>query len=145
MKIALINHGCAKNLVDIELMAGILADKGHKITLDETNADIVLINTCSFIQDAETESVRSIISMIGENKKIIVTGCLPQKYKRELQKALPEVYAFVGISEINEIAQIVDLISKDEKIFRVSEKPNYSYANYGRCIFLPQNSRRLRL
>jgi len=127
MKIALINHGCAKNLVDIELMAGILADKGHKITLDETNADIVLINTCSFIQDAETESVRSIISMIGENKKIIVTGCLPQKYKRELQKALPEVYAFVGISEINEIAQIVDLISKDEKIFRVSEKPNYSY------------------
>ena len=65
--------------------------------------------------------------IISQNKKIIVTGCLPQKYKRELQKALPEVYAFVGISEINEIANIVDLIEKDEKIFRVSENPVYSY------------------
>lgn len=127
MKIALLNHGCAKNLVDIELMAGILAEKGHKITLDEENADIILINTCSFIRDAETESVRSIVSNIGKNKKIIVTGCLPQKYKRELQSALPEVYAFIGISEINEIADIVDLIEKDEKIFRVNETPVYSY------------------
>ena len=127
MKIALLNYGCAKNLVDIELMAGILAEKGHKITLDEENADILLINTCSFIRDAETESVRSIVSNLGKNKKIIVTGCLPQKYKKELQAALPEVYAFVGISEINEIADIVELIEKDEKIFRVNETPVYSY------------------
>ena len=71
MKIALINHGCAKNLIDSELMAGMLNANGHKITLDETKADIVLINTCSFIHDAETESVQSIVKMINEGKKVI--------------------------------------------------------------------------
>ena len=74
MKIALINHGCAKNLVDSELMAGMLAERGHRITLDETKADLVLINTCSFIHDAEQESVQSIVRMINEGKKVIVAG-----------------------------------------------------------------------
>ena len=60
MKIALINHGCAKNLVDSELMLGLLAEKGHEVTLNEDDAQIVIINTCSFIHDAEKESVQSI-------------------------------------------------------------------------------------
>ena len=60
-KIALVNHGCAKNLVDSELMLGILADKGYEITLDENDADVVIVNTCSFIHDAETESVDTIL------------------------------------------------------------------------------------
>ena len=60
-KVALINHGCAKNLVDSELMLGLLAEKGYEITLDETDADVVVINTCSFIHDAEKESVQSIL------------------------------------------------------------------------------------
>ena len=64
MKISLINHGCAKNLVDAELMLGMLAKKGYTITLDETDADIVIVNTCSFIHDAEKESVQSILQMI---------------------------------------------------------------------------------
>ena len=79
MKISLINHGCAKNLVDAELMLGMLAKKGYTITLDETDADIVIVNTCSFIHDAEKESVQSILQMIDEGKKVIVTGCLSQK------------------------------------------------------------------
>lgn len=78
MKISLINHGCAKNLVDAELMLGMLAKKGYTITLDETDADIVIVNTCSFIHDAEKESVQSILQMIDEGKKVIVTGCLSQ-------------------------------------------------------------------
>lgn len=89
IKIALINHGCAKNLVDSELMLGILAQDGFNITLNDKEADVVIINTCSFIHDAEKESVHSIIEMVNEGKKIIITGCLPQKHKHELKKAVP--------------------------------------------------------
>ena len=85
-KIALINHGCAKNLVDSELMLGLLASKGYEITLDENDADVVIINTCSFIHDAEKESVQSILGTVTSGKKVIVTGCLPQKHKEELKK-----------------------------------------------------------
>ncbi len=127
MKIALINHGCAKNLIDSELMAGMLIEKGHRITLDETKADVVLINTCSFIHDAEEESVQSIVKMISEGKKVIVAGCLPQKHKKELQKALPEVKAFLGTSDLNKIVEIVEQIAKEEQIYDVSSNPLYQY------------------
>ena len=107
-KIALINHGCAKNLVDSELMLGILAKNGINATLDETKADVVIINTCSFIHDAEKESVQSILQMIEEGKKVIITGCLPQKYNTELKQAIPEAAAMLGTSDIAKIAQTSD-------------------------------------
>lgn len=127
MKIALINHGCAKNLVDSELMAGMLSERGHRITLDETKADLVLINTCSFIHDAEQESVQSIVKMISEGKKVIVAGCLPQKHKKSLEKALPEVKAFLGTSDLNKIVDVVEKVARDEQIYDVSSNPLYSY------------------
>ena len=99
-KIALINHGCAKNLVDSELMLGLLAEKGYEITLDDRDADVVIVNTCSFIHDAEQESVQSILQMINDGKKVIVTGCLPQKHKNELKEAIPEVCAMLGTSDL---------------------------------------------
>ena len=95
-KVALINHGCSKNLVDSELMLGMLAEEGIEITLDETQADIVIINTCSFIHDAEKESVQSILQMVNAGKKVIITGCLPQKHKEELKEAIPEAIAMLG-------------------------------------------------
>ncbi len=110
MKIALVNHGCAKNLVDSELMLGLLTQKGYEITLDETNAHIVIVNTCSFIHDAEAESVRSILEMIEAGKKVIVTGCLPQKHKEELKEAIPEVVAMLGTSDFHKIVDVVDRI-----------------------------------
>ena len=130
MKIALINHGCAKNLVDSELMLGLLASKGHDITLDENEAQIVIINTCSFIHDAEKESVQSILQMVEKGKKVIVTGCLPQKYNEELKDAIPEICAMVGTSNIREIVGIVDKVAdeaNEEYISCVSEKPEYVY------------------
>lgn len=127
MKIALINHGCAKNLIDSELMAGILARNGHTITLDELKSDIVLINTCSFIHDAEQESVQSIIRMINEGKKVIVAGCLPQKHQKELQKVLPEVLGFVGTSDLNKIAEIVNSVQDNKRIYEVCKDPYYVY------------------
>ena len=127
-EIALINHGCAKNLVDSELMLGKLAQNGYKITLDETKADIVIINTCSFIQDAEKESVKSIFDMINAGKKIIIAGCLPQKHKKELQELIPEALAFVGTSDIDKIVDVVNKVAKEKKIrYEVSENPQYYY------------------
>ena len=129
MKIALLNHGCAKNLVDSELMLGLLAQRGHQVTLDEKEADIVVVNTCSFIHDAEKESVQSILQMVQDGKKVIVTGCLPQKYKGELKKAIPEIAGMIGTSDIKEIIDVVDRVSGDKKDYvqRVSEKPEYIY------------------
>lgn len=130
MKVALISHGCAKNLVDSELMLGLLAEKGYEVTLNDKEAQIVIINTCSFIHDAEKESVQSILQMVNEGKKVIVTGCLPQKHKDDLKEAIPEIAAMVGTSNIDEIAGIVERIgdaTKEEYISKVSEKPEYVY------------------
>ena len=130
MKVALLNHGCAKNLVDSELMLGLLAQKGHEITLNDKDAQIVIVNTCSFIHDAEKESVQSILQMVNEGKKVIVTGCLPQKHKAELKKAIPEVAAMLGTSDISEIVDVIDKIAGEktqEYIEKISEKPEYIY------------------
>ncbi len=129
-KIALINHGCAKNLVDSELMLGLLAEKGYEVTLDDNDADIVIVNTCSFIHDAEQESVQSILQMINDGKKVIVTGCLPQKHKNELKEAIPEICAMIGTSDLKEIVSIVERVmneNEQEYIAKISEKPEYIY------------------
>ena len=128
MKIALLNHGCAKNLVDSELMLGLLAQKGYEVSLDENEADIIVINTCSFIHDAEKESVQAILQMVQDGKKVIVTGCLPQKYKGELKKAIPEIAGMIGTSDIKEIVEVVDHVANHKKyVSMVSEKPEYIY------------------
>mgnify|MGYP005757768491 CR=1 FL=1 len=128
MKVALLNHGCAKNLVDSELMLGLLAEKGYEVTLNDEEADIVVINTCSFIHDAEKESVQSILQVAQSGKKVIVTGCLPQKYKTELKKAIPEISGMVGTSDIKEIVNVVEQVAHGKKnINKVSERPEYIY------------------
>lgn len=143
MKIALVNHGCAKNLVDSELMLGLLAQKGYEITLDETQAEIVIVNTCSFIHDAEEESVRSILSLIEAGKKVIVAGCLPQKHKEKLKKAIPEIVAMIGTTDFHKIVEVVEkvkncvvsengedsdtCIARSECISNIANKPDYVY------------------
>lgn len=143
MKIALVNHGCAKNLVDSELMLGLLSKKGYEITLDETQAEIVIVNTCSFIHDAEEESVRSILNLINAGKKVIVAGCLPQKHKEKLKKAIPEIIAMIGTTDFSKIVDVIErmkgciadkpeegtdtCILESEYISDVSKKPEYVY------------------
>ena len=109
-KIALISHGCAKNLVDSELILGILAQKGYQITLNESETDTVIVNTCSFISDAEKESVRSILEMVDAGKKVIVTGCLAQKHAQDLKEAIPEIKAVVGTTDFIKIAEVLEKI-----------------------------------
>jgi len=128
MKISLINHGCAKNLVDAELLLGILSDNGYQITLDENEAEVVIVNTCSFIHDAEKESVQSILQMIDEGKKVIVTGCLSQKHDKDLKEAIPEIAGMIGTSNLKDIVKIIKDIENDGNYQSIiDKKPEYHY------------------
>ena len=125
-KIALISHGCAKNLVDSELILGILAKNGYEITLNEDETDIVVVNTCSFICDAERESISTILELVEKGKKVIVSGCLAQKHPEELKNEIPEIAGIIGTTDFT---KIVDVIKNIDKIYKseVSEKPDYIY------------------
>lgn len=127
-KIALISHGCAKNLVDSELMLGTLAQNGYEITLNEDESDIVIINTCSFIHDAEKESVDSILEMINKGKKVIIAGCLAQKHGDELKKAIPEISGMIGATDFGKIVDVIKSIENGEEyVQEVNETPEYNY------------------
>lgn len=112
MKLLFISLGCDKNLVDTEKMLGILRDAGYEFTEDETEAEIIIVNTCCFIGDAKEESINTILEM-AEYKKtavckaLIVTGCLAERYKEEVQKEIPEVDGVLGIASYGEIATVV--------------------------------------
>ncbi len=125
-KIALVSHGCAKNLVDSELILGLLAQNGYEITLNEDETDTVIVNTCSFICDAERESIRSILELIDKGKNVIVTGCLSQKHPQELKEEIPEIKAVIGTTDFTKIIDILKKIDK-EYVCEVSEKPEYIY------------------
>lgn len=128
-KVALINHGCPKNLIDSELMLGMLAKEGLEITLDENEANIVIVNTCAFINDAQEESIHSILELVKNNRKVIITGCLPQRYKMELHKEIPEAVAILGPSDIKKIVEVVKKIADNNKNFicEITQKPEYIY------------------
>ena len=125
-KIALISHGCAKNLVDSELILGILKENGYAITLDENETDIVIVNTCSFICDAERESIHTILELVQAGKKVIVTGCLAQKHPEELKKEIPEIAAVVGATDFTKIIEVLNNLDKGF-VSEVSAKPDYIY------------------
>lgn len=117
MKVLLISLGCDKNLVDSEVMLGLLNKAGHQLTNYETEADVVVVNTCAFISDAKEESINTIIEMgelkkTGKLKKLIVAGCLSQRYKDEIMKELPEIDVIIGATNYD---KIVEAIGTDEE------------------------------
>lgn len=120
MKFALISLGCSKNLVDSENFIGILVNKkGFEVTSELNEADMIIVNTCGFIGDAKKESIETILEVselkeTGNLKKIIVTGCLAQRYAKEILKELPEVDAVIGTGEIDKIEKVVDEILNDK-------------------------------
>ena len=119
MKLCLISLGCDKNLVDSELMLGFLRDRNLTLTEDQESADILIINTCCFILDAKNESVRAILDaaeLKKENlKALIVTGCMAERYKEEIQKEIPEVDAVVGTAAFDRIGEVLDEVLKGQK------------------------------
>ncbi len=107
-KIGFVSLGCPKNLVDSEVMMGLLAQGGAQITARAEDADVIVVNTCSFIDTAKQESVDTILEMAqlktsGRAKKLIVAGCLVERYRNEIQKNIPEVDAVVGTGELQQI------------------------------------------
>lgn len=119
MKLLFISLGCDKNLVDSEYMLGYLKKEGIKFTDDETEADIIIVNTCSFINDAKEESINTILEMAeqkkeGNCKALIVTGCLAQRYKNEIIKEIPEVDGVLGTTAYEEITQVMNQVIQGE-------------------------------
>ncbi len=113
MKIMFVSLGCDKNLVDSEMMLGMLRERGHEFTDDEMQAEIVVVNTCCFINDAKEESINTLLEMAelkkeGNIKGLIAAGCLAQRYKEEIQQEIPEVDAIIGTTAIAAIADAVD-------------------------------------
>src|SRR5213594_4206144 len=112
-RVGLISLGCAKNLVDAEIMLGSLLEDGFEILNDATQADALIVNTCSFIDAAQAESVDAILESaeLREARRpgqaLIVAGCLPQRFRDELPKLLPEVDAFMGIDQVTQVGVIV--------------------------------------
>ena len=133
MKILFVSLGCDKNLVDTEMMLGMLTDKGYFITNDENEADVVVINTCCFINDAKEESINTILEMAelkksGKMKALLVAGCLAQRYKEEIQEEIPEVDAIIGTTAIDSIVEALEEIftgKKQNHIEDINRKPVY--------------------
>lgn len=119
MKLFFISLGCDKNLVDSEMMMGLLHDRGYEFTDNEEEADIIVINTCGFINDAKEESINTILEMAKykENnlKALIVAGCLVERYKNEILQELPEIDAIVGTTAFDKICDVVDDVLADKK------------------------------
>ncbi len=119
MKILFISLGCDKNLVDSEKMLGLLDEKGYCMTDDETAADVIVINTCCFINDAKEESVQTILEMAeyrksGNCKALIVTGCLAQRYQKEITEEIPEVDAILGTTSYDKILEAIEKALKGQ-------------------------------
>ena len=145
MKAGFISLGCAKNLVDTEVMLGILQDNGIELTPEPAEADILIVNTCSFIQSAKEESITTVLNMAeykeeGKCRSLIIAGCLGQRYKQELLDDIPEADAIIGTGAWNRIMEAVhetllgnrvviaddDAIIYDEKTPRITTTPSYS-------------------
>lgn len=125
MKLGLISLGCSKNTVDSENMLGILVkEKKLELVEDVEEADLIIVNTCAFINDAKEESIQTILEMSdykksGHLKKLVVCGCLSERYKEELIKEIPEIDAVVGTGDVDKIGEVVDSIMNDKKEIKV--------------------------
>src|SRR5881296_2992986 len=113
IRVGMISLGCAKNLVDGEIMLGTLLKDGVEIVNESARADVVIVNTCSFIDSAQEESVDTILESAevrevrNRGQALIVSGCLPQRFRDELPKLMPEVDAFMGIDQVAQVSDIV--------------------------------------
>src|SRR5437879_2971835 len=129
VKVGMISLGCAKNLVDAEVMLGSVLQRGMEITSRAEDADVLVVNTCAFIDSAKEESIEAILEahqQRGLNKrpdqKLIVSGCMSQRFARELHNELPEVDAFLGLDQVKELGQIVEsILGKRPRLNDVSD------------------------
>jgi ribosomal protein S12 methylthiotransferase len=131
-KVSMVSLGCPKNLVDAEVMLGYLDREGFAVTTDERDADIIIVNTCSFIKEAKQESIDTILDLAdrkhdGKCRLLIVAGCLPQRYQEELGNELPEVDIFIGTGDYPRIAEVIREKEQVEGQLHYVGDPNYTF------------------
>lgn len=142
MKIGVVSLGCPKNLVDSETMLGLIHEENYEITNDPSEAEIIIVNTCGFIESAKEESINTILQMAeykksGSCKYIIVTGCLSQRYAEELFNELPEADAIAGVEVYDEIGSIIKRVMNSERFIMLERsKPDVIYTS--KETFLPR-------
>lgn len=135
INVGLVSLGCPKNLVDSEVMLGLLREAKFNITSNEAEADVLIVNTCGFIQSAKEESIRHIFELAqykdrGRCQALVVTGCLAQRYHQELMEEIPEIDALVGPGHINDIVQIIkEILANKQRKSHICE-PEYIYDEY---------------
>src|SRR5467141_959987 len=129
-KVGMISLGCAKNLVDAEIMLGSVLQRGMEITSRPEDADVLVVNTCAFIDSAKEESIEAILEAHQQrglnrrpDQKLIVSGCMSQRFAKELRQEMPEVDAFIGLDQVTQIGEIVERI-----ITQQSHASHKSYA-----------------
>jgi ribosomal protein S12 methylthiotransferase len=149
MKVGFVSLGCPKNLVDGEVMLGYAREAGHEITPDAQDADVLVVNTCAFIDNAKQESIDAILEMAqmkrdGKASRLVVTGCLAERYRDELKKEIPEIDALIGTGELPGIVGAIVPASDDRRPASVPltfyKKPTYLYdASTPRVVTTPRH------
>ena len=131
-KVSMVTLGCEKNLVDSEVMAGIMAEKGYQVTEDPQDADVIIVNTCAFIDAAKQESVDTVLRMAklkALGKKLVVAGCMAQRYADQLAEEIPEIDGIVGTGEFTRIHELVERIKQGERP-KLIGNPVYIYDEF---------------
>lgn len=123
--IAVSHLGCEKNRVDTEHMLGLLVQAGYSVDTNEELADYVIVNTCSFIQAAREESVRTLVELAEADKRIVITGCMAQHFQEELLEEIPEAVALVGTGDYHKIVDVIERAESGERVKEVSPEPTY--------------------
>ncbi len=123
--IAISHLGCEKNRIDTEHMLGLLVQAGYQVDTNEDLADYAIVNTCSFIEAARQESVRTLVELAEANKKIIITGCMAQHFQEQLLEELPEAVAVIGTGDYNRIVEAIERVEAGERVKLVSPEPTY--------------------
>ncbi|MDS1344482.1 30S ribosomal protein S12 methylthiotransferase RimO [Planktothrix agardhii] len=123
--IAISHLGCEKNRIDTEHILGLLVEAGYQVDSNEELADYVIVNTCSFIEAAREESVRTLVKLADAKKKIVITGCMAQHFQEQLLDELPEAVAVVGTGDYHKIVDVIKRVEQGERVKEVSAEPTY--------------------
>lgn len=124
--IAISHLGCEKNRIDTEHMLGLLVEAGYGVDANEDLADYVIVNTCSFIEAARQESVRTLVELAEADKKIVITGCMAQHFQEQLLDEIPEAVAVVGTGDYQKIVEVIERVERgDRRVMQITQEPTY--------------------
>jgi len=123
--IAISHLGCEKNRIDTEHMLGLLVEAGYGVDANEELADYVIVNTCSFIESARQESVRTLVELAEADKKIVITGCMAQHFQEQLLEEIPEAVALVGTGDYHKIVEVIERVEQGDQVIQITQEPTY--------------------